>query len=36
MRKLGFSIAQLVLASVLAQMLEPSLSKALLISQGSP
>jgi putative tricarboxylic transport membrane protein len=35
MRKLGFPIAPLVLASVLAQMLETSLQQALLISQGS-
>ncbi|MCX5818866.1 MAG: tripartite tricarboxylate transporter permease [Deltaproteobacteria bacterium] len=36
MRKLGFPIAPMVLASVLAQMLETSLAQALLISQGSP
>jgi putative tricarboxylic transport membrane protein len=36
MRKLGFPIASLVLASVLAQMLETSLQQALLISRGSP
>jgi putative tricarboxylic transport membrane protein len=36
MRKLGFPIAPLVLASVLAQMLETSLQQALLISRGSP
>jgi putative tricarboxylic transport membrane protein len=36
MRKLGFPVAPMVLASVLAQMLETSLSQALLISQGSP
>jgi TctA family transporter len=36
MRKLGFPIAPLVLASVLAQMLETSLQQALLISQESP
>lgn len=36
MRKLGFPLAPLVLASVLAQMLETSLQQALLISQGSP
>ncbi len=36
MRKLGFPIAPLVLASVLAQMLETSLQQSLLISQGSP
>jgi putative tricarboxylic transport membrane protein len=35
MRKLGFPIAPLVLASVLAQMLETSLQQTLLISQGS-
>jgi putative tricarboxylic transport membrane protein len=35
MRKLGFPIAPMVLASVLAQMLETSLQQALLISQGS-
>jgi putative tricarboxylic transport membrane protein len=36
MRKLGFPIAPMVLASVLAQMLETSLGQSLLISQGSP
>ncbi len=36
MRKLGFPIAPMVLASVLAQMLETALGQALLISQGSP
>lgn len=36
MRKLGFPVAPLVLASVLAQMLETSLQQSLLISQGSP
>jgi putative tricarboxylic transport membrane protein len=36
MRKFGFPLAPLVLASVLAQMLETSLQQALLISQGSP
>ena len=36
MRKTGFPIAPMVLASVLAQMLETSLQQALLISQGSP
>jgi len=36
MRKLGFPVAPVVLASVLAQMLETSLQQALLISQGSP
>jgi putative tricarboxylic transport membrane protein len=35
MRKLGFPVAPMVLASVLAQMLETSLAQALLISQGS-
>ncbi len=35
MRKLGFPTAPLVLASVLAQMLEVSLRQALLLSQGS-
>lgn len=36
MRKLGFPVAPMVLASVLAQMLETALGQALLISQGSP
>jgi putative tricarboxylic transport membrane protein len=36
MRKLGFPVAPLVLASVLAQMLETSLQQSLLISRGSP
>jgi putative tricarboxylic transport membrane protein len=36
MRKLAFPIAPLVLATVLAQMLETSLQQSLLISQGSP
>jgi putative tricarboxylic transport membrane protein len=36
MRKLGFPIAPMVLASVLAQMLETALGQALLMSQGSP
>jgi len=36
MRKLKFPMAPLVLASVLAQMLETSLSQSLLISRGSP
>ena len=36
MRKLGFPVAPMVLASVLAQMLETSLGQSLLISQGSP
>jgi putative tricarboxylic transport membrane protein len=36
MRKLGYPVAPMVLASVLAQMLETSLQQALLISQGSP
>jgi len=35
MRKTGFPVAPMVLASVLAQMLETSLQTALLISQGS-
>jgi putative tricarboxylic transport membrane protein len=35
MRKLGFPIAPMVLASVLAQMLETALGQSLLISQGS-
>jgi putative tricarboxylic transport membrane protein len=35
MRKLGFPVAPMVLASVLAQMLETSLAQSLLISQGS-
>jgi putative tricarboxylic transport membrane protein len=36
MRKLKFPMAPLILASVLAQMLETSLQQALLMSQGSP
>jgi putative tricarboxylic transport membrane protein len=36
MRKFSFPIAPLVLASVLAQMLETSLQQSLLISRGSP
>ncbi len=36
MRKLGYPIAPMVLATVLAQMLETSLQQSLLISQGSP
>jgi putative tricarboxylic transport membrane protein len=36
MRKLRFPIAPMVLATVLAQMLETSLQQSLLISQGSP
>ena len=36
MRKLGFPVAPMVLACVLAQMLETSLGQSLLISQGSP
>jgi putative tricarboxylic transport membrane protein len=36
MRKFGFPVAPMVLASVLAQMLETALGQALLISQGSP
>ncbi|MFA5026399.1 MAG: tripartite tricarboxylate transporter permease [Candidatus Methylomirabilota bacterium] len=35
MRKFGFPIAPMVLASVLAQMLETALGQSLLISQGS-
>ncbi len=35
MRKLGYPVAPMVLASVLAQMLETSLQQSLLISQGS-
>jgi putative tricarboxylic transport membrane protein len=36
MRKTGFPVAPMVLASVLAQMLETSLQQSLLLSQGSP
>jgi putative tricarboxylic transport membrane protein len=36
MRKFGFPVAPMVLASVLAQMLETALGQSLLISQGSP
>ncbi len=36
MRKLGFPVAPMVLATVLAQMLETSLQQALLLAQGSP
>jgi putative tricarboxylic transport membrane protein len=36
MRKFGYPVAPMVLASVLAQMLETSLQQSLLISQGSP
>ncbi len=36
MRRLGFPVAPMVLASILAQMLETSLGQSLLISQGSP
>jgi putative tricarboxylic transport membrane protein len=36
MRKLGYPVAPMVLASVLAQMLETALGQSLLISQGSP
>jgi putative tricarboxylic transport membrane protein len=36
MRKLGFPVAPMVLASVLAQMLETSMGQSLLISRGSP
>jgi putative tricarboxylic transport membrane protein len=35
MRKLGFPMAPMVLATVLAQMLEASFQQSLLISQGS-
>ena len=35
MRKFGFPVAPMVLASVLAQMLETALGQSLLISQGS-
>jgi putative tricarboxylic transport membrane protein len=36
MRKLGYPIAPMVLATILAQMLETPLQQSLLISQGSP
>jgi putative tricarboxylic transport membrane protein len=36
MRKLGFPVAPMVLASVLAQMLETAMGQSLLISRGSP
>jgi putative tricarboxylic transport membrane protein len=36
MRKLGYPVAPMVLATVLAPMLETSLQQSLLISQGSP
>ena len=36
MRKMGFPIAPMVLATILAPMLETSLGQSLLISQGSP
>ena len=36
MRRLGFPVAPMVLASILAQMLETSLGQSLLISRGSP
>ena len=36
MRKLGFPVAPMVLAVVIAQMMETSLGQSLLISQGSP
>jgi putative tricarboxylic transport membrane protein len=36
MRKLGFPVAPMVLATILAQMLETSLGQSLLISRGSP
>ncbi|HSB05202.1 MAG TPA: tripartite tricarboxylate transporter permease [Thermodesulfobacteriota bacterium] len=35
MRKLGFPVAPMVLATVIAQMMETSLGQSLLISQGS-
>jgi putative tricarboxylic transport membrane protein len=35
MRKFGWPVAPMVLATVLAQMLETSLGQALLMSQGS-
>ncbi|QGP92911.1 Tripartite tricarboxylate transporter TctA family protein [Neomoorella glycerini] len=36
MRKLGFPLAPMVLATVLAQMLETSLKQSLVLSNGSP
>ena len=36
MRKLGYPIAPMVLATVIAQMMETSLGQSLLMSQGSP
>jgi putative tricarboxylic transport membrane protein len=36
MRKFGFPIAPMVLATVIAQMMETSLGQSLLMSQGSP
>ncbi len=36
MRKLGYPVAPMVLATVIAQMMETSLGQSLLISQGSP
>ncbi|MGB9860313.1 MAG: tripartite tricarboxylate transporter permease, partial [Moorellaceae bacterium] len=36
MRKLGFPLAPMVLATVLAQMLETSLKQSLVLSDGSP
>lgn len=36
MRKFGFPIAPMVLATVIAQMMETSLGQSMLISQGSP
>jgi putative tricarboxylic transport membrane protein len=36
MRKFGWPVAPMVLATVLAQMLETSLGQSLLMSQGSP
>jgi putative tricarboxylic transport membrane protein len=36
MRKLGYPIAPMVLATVIAQMMETSLGQSMLMSQGSP
>jgi len=36
MRKFGYPIAPMVLATVIAQMMETSLGQSLLMSQGSP
>jgi putative tricarboxylic transport membrane protein len=36
MRKLGYPVAPMVLATVIAQMMETSLGQSLLMSQGSP